>query len=529
MKSSLNIFLLGFLLTGILFAQDEPKSNVELPDFVITGKDQITFPPAKKMKPDVISALSEEFINPPYKAEEFSAGEISTPETIVTFKKDSVAVYPGIFSISFGNLTIPEMTGSYTFRMGRFTLSPSLSLKNIREYEPNNGKNIYSFDLSSSYTTGAESGIFSGLIVDADAGFFSHSRKLYKDDTSFKNRNLNLYSVSAGARKMFSGGSGFSLSTEVASAAIKEFNAESAVTKLNLGGFISFSKVVIGADAELGSVSINDLSQGDYRIGPSFAIVTPGKFSLRVSGGAVKAGENNGIFIDGKGSFNLSEALSFGLTYKQGWQRADLMQNLAEIQFFVPDTSFSRYENHINHIRFETKYRFKHYFEASVFIKSGKTEQVNYFLRDTSDGVFRAGFADASVMSIGADVKFHEGPMGFLYGHVNLSSVKDDTDKFLPYVSSISGSLFYGRKINSSFDFITGAEYHSAPYTDRANLNKADSFFDLNLTLRYYLSFLGQGSFLTLRANNLLSADNSYWEGYPGRPADIRLGFELRF
>lgn len=523
------------LLAGILFfssfvvAQDDPKSNVELPDFVITGKDQINFPPAKKIKPDVISALSEEFIYPPYKAEEFSSGEISTPESIVSFKKDSAKVYHGLFSMHFGNLSVPEFFGSYTLGLGSFKLIPSLRMKNIRDFEPNSGENTYNFNLNSVYTTDIESGFFSSMIIEAGAAFHSDNRKLYKDALAYRVRDLNLFSLNTGVRKSFSGNGGMYFSGEVSSAAIKEFSSELSSTELSLGGFMKFSKFMLSADAEILSISLDNLDKVYYRITPGLSYSNPGAFSLNVAGGPVKAGENSGISLDGSLGLNLSSALGISISYESGWKPTKLMPLLIEVPYLIPDSSSQLFENRKHHLRFETKYSFKHYFEGLVFIKTGKTENMNYFLKDTSTGAFRTSSANASIMSMGIDLKFHEGPMGYLYAHAELNSVTDDNSKTLPFVPSLKGNLVYGKQLNKSWGITTGADFLSAPYTNLPNLNKTESYLDLNFTLEYKLGFLTEGSSVTLKANNLLDAGNNYWDGYPGRPADYRIGFEMKF
>lgn len=513
----------------MVFAQDDPKSNVELPDFVITGKDQIKFPPAKKMKPDIISALSEEFINPPYKAEEFSAGEISTPETIITFKKDTAQVHNGMLAVSFGNISVPELQGSFSLHSAAFSFTPSFSLKNIRDFEPNSGESSYSFDLASSFSTGRGQGIFNNILIDADGGFYSNNRKLYRDTSSFRKRDLNLYSFHAGIRKDFGNNAALFFMGDAAGSSIKEFKSDLTNGSFSLGGFVGFSHFIISADARFSSLALDDFSQNYYHVMPGISYNKPGSAVLSISGGPVKAGSNSGIGLAASGAFNLSEMLGLSLSYQSGWKTSDIFDQLVNSPYYVPDSTNQLFENRLNHLRFETKYSFKHYFEGLVFIKTGKTEKMNYFLRDTSNGVFRAASADVSLMSMGIDLKFHEGPLGFFYGHVEFQSVKDDTDKVLPYISAISANLIYGKTLSSSLSFTAGAEYMDTPFADLQNSRETSSYFDLNLTIAYRLGFFSEGSALTVKANNLLNADNNYWEGYPGRPADVRVGFEMKF
>ena len=58
--------LIVFFFTVAIFAQNQQKQNpdVQLPDFVITGKDVIKVQQAKKIPPAFVSIISEKFVKP---------------------------------------------------------------------------------------------------------------------------------------------------------------------------------------------------------------------------------------------------------------------------------------------------------------------------------------------------------------------------------------------------------------------------------------------------------------------------------
>ena len=67
MKNILIIILFNFFLYT-MFAQDDKgkNSNVELPDFVITGSDVVTLQKGKKIEPGSIPILNQQFLKPNY-------------------------------------------------------------------------------------------------------------------------------------------------------------------------------------------------------------------------------------------------------------------------------------------------------------------------------------------------------------------------------------------------------------------------------------------------------------------------------
>src|SRR5690606_20002196 len=64
---------------GRLFAQDNPTPTVELPDFVITGTDVVNVQSAQKIKPEVVSTVSEGFLKPAFSPEELEVRDLSNP------------------------------------------------------------------------------------------------------------------------------------------------------------------------------------------------------------------------------------------------------------------------------------------------------------------------------------------------------------------------------------------------------------------------------------------------------------------
>ena len=68
MKKYFILIILFF--STFLFAQTEQQS-IELPDFVITGRQNIDIPIAVKKKPDLVSTISKDFLTPQYSPEEF--------------------------------------------------------------------------------------------------------------------------------------------------------------------------------------------------------------------------------------------------------------------------------------------------------------------------------------------------------------------------------------------------------------------------------------------------------------------------
>ena len=70
------VTVIVLLITFYIAAQD---SGVELPDFVITGKDIVNVGKIQKIPPDFISTISETFLKPVFPSENLQMKEVKTP------------------------------------------------------------------------------------------------------------------------------------------------------------------------------------------------------------------------------------------------------------------------------------------------------------------------------------------------------------------------------------------------------------------------------------------------------------------
>ncbi len=100
----LKIFLLFVFSFTAVFAQDESSKNpnVELPDFVITGKSKLNIKKVDKIKPGFVSSINEDVIKPTYSPEELEIGNFSNPLKSDMSFLDDVSFYRGNIAAGVG-------------------------------------------------------------------------------------------------------------------------------------------------------------------------------------------------------------------------------------------------------------------------------------------------------------------------------------------------------------------------------------------------------------------------------------------
>jgi hypothetical protein len=160
------ISLIVLIYIGFINPQSETQSpGVELPDFVITGKDVISVRRAEKMEPGYIPIVTKEFLKPVFKPEELEIAEISNPVESDMTILDSVDYYKGIISVNAGRYTLPGGELNYAFPFERGMLHGVLDGKNQIEYLDNSDIVTYSGRLDFNYSLPTDNEFLPGTKV----------------------------------------------------------------------------------------------------------------------------------------------------------------------------------------------------------------------------------------------------------------------------------------------------------------------------------------------------------------------------
>ncbi len=174
------ILLILLVIISSLFAQEGTQSqSIELPDFVITGKESINIPKIQKVHPDFIPLLSKDFFTPNYPNEEnttIKLPEISTEIiSLGNYKQKTNA----LLMISAGLETWPKGEFYYSDWTDNFSFNSHLYGKNELEYVKNAGLNIAGLDLGLKYFVDHTANFLPGLEIALDGGYFYESYNFY--------------------------------------------------------------------------------------------------------------------------------------------------------------------------------------------------------------------------------------------------------------------------------------------------------------------------------------------------------------
>ncbi|MDP2366133.1 MAG: hypothetical protein Q8M94_20470, partial [Ignavibacteria bacterium] len=180
----LKIFLIFIFLVLTVHSQDDKQknTNVELPDFVITGKSLLNINKADKIKPDFVSSINEDFIKPSYSPEELEIGNFSNPlKSDMSFLND-VRFFKGNIKAGIGVYTIPTVAANYAHPFTNGIIEVMANGDYIRAYEDNSDRYRTRFGFNFTYWSDIDGEVFPGTQFNVNGNYGTTSFKYYASD-----------------------------------------------------------------------------------------------------------------------------------------------------------------------------------------------------------------------------------------------------------------------------------------------------------------------------------------------------------
>ncbi len=529
MKKILAFFIISF--SSVLFAQNE-QQGIELPDFVITGKQTINIPTAKKPKPEFIPTLSQAFFTPTYNPEELP----------LMISSDPVSIIPSIQPYSdYYNFSLKVQAGRYSFPTGEFNINQSLDSylfnakvwgSNIKDYVPNSGFNTSGVSMTHEFFISTRSGFLPGTVIKISGDYSRDSYRLFaSQDPSFlreTNKGSGLLSISSRLNRWINYGA--AVKGNILTAGENNFKE----VLLNPNAYFDFkwNNFMFGfkGDYERQSLTNNLGADNSYNFysGEGYIKLMPSDNFRFTAGASYSASGNNSLLTPfGSVEFKLNDNLTLDAEFKpqaKFYTVNDLLKKNIYYNFGVNDNIFEKYDNNITGM---VRYEYDKYI---TFALSGGYQSIkNYLYFDDSANPGKFDLKTSSVAKVlfsKLDFYYYTSIYGFFIGEMTYKDTRNDSDNKIPYEPLLSSSLTYGY----DFDFHLGlrASYHIAmnSYTDLANTNKLEDYHNLSFALDYELL---TGLKLTADFQNILNRSNFVWRQYQEKPFDILAGIEYRW
>lgn len=528
MKKLIILFLI--IISPKLFCQSQ--QGIELPDFVITGKQNIDIPIAVKKKPELISTISKDFILPQYSPDELPILISSQPVPVIPNIGLVNDVFSGSLKLKAGRYTFPlgELNINQTFE--NYLFNTTVWGSNIREYIPNAGYNTSGISMTHEFFLGTKSDILPGAKIKAYGDYNRDSYKLYGSNNPTFLREINNGSVLLSLSSSFSRWINYNFNTD---GSIYNF-AENGLkeTNLNSQGTIEFKTgtMLFGASGNYRLQKLNNnlsnVSSYNFFTGKGYFTVSPADMFL-LSFGVNYTNTGNETKLSPYASFEMKieQGFTLNVNYKPHYEfytYKDFLKRNPYVNFGLIDNTYEEYQNDVGAmIRFE----YEKLFTASFTGRYNEITNYFYFEDKNKTGNFDLYLMpDAKVYSAKLDFTYNANQFGNLNYEAEYKQAKDGFSNNIPYQPEFSSSLVY------SYDFVFGLElklkynlFYNI-YTDTANSIKLDNYNDISLFFSYELL---NDLKLTADFQNILNRNNYIWQQYQEKPFDILFGLEYRW
>jgi len=529
MKKILSIGLI--LFNTILFAQTEQQS-IELPDFVITGRQNIDIPFAQKRKPELVSIISKDFLTPQYSPEEFPLLFSSLPIPVHPGIKPFDNYYTGTIKVVAGGYLLPAGIVSLNQNFENYLFNAKIFGSHTKEYDPYSSYNNFGFSLSNELFFSTRSDFLPGSKILFGANYFRDSYRLYasNDPTFLRERNNGTANISITSSYNRWISLEFGLLGNIYllnESGLKE-------TNLNANGLleIKLNNFSVGAKGRYINQSLEKNISGNnggkfYSVEGFVKILPANSLSLNL-GVDYSSGNSNTFFSPfALLEFNIDKGLTFTGEYKPHAEFTNYTDLLTRNMYYKPglvDNIFLKYKTNIN---FNLKYEYKKIY--SVIFSGGYSKIENYFyFEDRIDnGKFDLFLLpDVSLFTAGVQIMVNPNYYGNFVASIKYQNVKDNNGKFVPYEPKLSSSISYGYKFIPSLGIKINYLLELGSYIDIINSNKLSDYHNISFSLYYELL---NGLNITADFHNILNQSNFVWKQYKERPFDVVLGTEFRW
>ena len=522
------ILLSFFLLVNIVAQETSQGQNVELPDFVITGKETFTMPEMKKIKPEHISTLSEQFIKPVYSPEELEIKEFSDPLKKDVLLLDEVDFNSGRISFGISNNYLPLAEIGYYLPFENAFLSTMLSAISRRPYIEHADLFSIGGNVKFDYFIDEKAGFLPGVNLYSTSRVDHSSRKFFasltpdvKRNISDANLNFGLKNIS-GQRFIYDFGFAndyLNLGNESLTENILGFNAHAnlffknfeLITGVQLNSqYLNHPNPLIGNDSYnyykiKGLIGLKSSRTFKVNLGFEYSALDTNKSFSPIISLLFKL--DRGIVFFGEYSPTSEFVTNKSLIRQNPYFDAINFKNL----FMKKNGNFS----------LAVKYEYQKQFEINGGFKYFSSPYFPYFSDTLKQGFFELNATESKSFNTFINFLFHPGRFGYFYAEINAGETKDTAGLLIPYSYTLKGEAVYGYKFD--FGILTRIKilFLSKTFTDLANKIEQAPVIDLGIKFDYILS---KDFNITLEFNNLLSRKNYLFRNYDEKPLDIMAG-----
>ena len=512
-------------------AQEDKNPNVELPDFVITGRDVIVVRRVDKIPADMVSAVSEEYLKPAIKPEQLEVLEISNPVERDLSILDSADYHRGFISLESGRYKLPSGEINYTFPFERGMLHGIISGLNQLEYVKNSDRQSLFGALNFNYLLPIDGQFIPGTKFTLGGKHQGNLFKFFGSVNPGLERKLNIGTVNAGIQNLFM--KQFIFDLNFAGDFTYLDDAEFKESLFSTNAFARFQMENFGLgikgnfqNQSLKTDSLTDVSSNFVFVRPSVSLELFDKIKAEFGFSFNNSGGNKFSALFAAAGLELAENFILLGEYSPDAEFITAGKLMRGNYYFTQQTVQNIFLKKKNKIKTIIKYEYDKYYQIDGGIEYYKAENLPYYTNPNQSGFFEVALTGATNLDLFLNLIYHMGPYGIFYASFNYLKIENSNGNKIPFYPNFKASLSYGYDFRNGLRADISVKYLSDRYADLQNTVKLKSFFNLGFKITYMLK---EQFLLTLEVENILNKKIYLWQGYQEKPLDASIGFNFFF
>lgn len=532
------LLILIFVSSFFVFAQERQNPGVELPDFVITGRDVVSIQKSNKMEPDFISTVSEDFFKPAYPADALQIKDFSNPIKKDLNLFDTTNFYNGLLEFGIGNIDLPYAKIAYGIPFKNGIIQAYFKGNNQTDYIENSGKNSFEGGGNLSFFVDNDAAAFAGTHFNFHADYGSSNFKFFASQTPGLKRSINKGNAYFNLKNLLS--KSFIIDGKISDQYTSLPNENFSEHLIGLNGYaqINFGSFNIGAAADFRNQTLklnrtpeasnlNKNMNEFFGVKPAVGSDISDKFKIKFGFNYSVSASENYFAPYASAGLKFNDNLSF---FGEFNPRGEFYSNgdfLRQNPYYNPPNSPNVFTRKKDFVKGVLKYEYGKYFEIDAGASYYFAMDFPYFIQAEQSGKFDISTTNVEDYEMFINLLFHLGPFGEFYGSAKYNIMeRDDNGNLIPYYSRMRASLFYSIQAADNLTAQASLNFYSKRYADSANTISLGSFFDLGLKFDYELI---KQFHLTLEFANLTDNSNYMWAGYKELPLNVIGGFIFRW
>jgi hypothetical protein len=525
------ILLVLVIWSGFICAQNSSaKQGIELPEFVITGKESYELPAAEKIPAPFVSTVSDEFLKPAYSPEFLEASTLSSPLKKEMQQRDTAVTYFNKLGIQAGVVPLPSITYSMIIPVDEFTLGGYLNTAYNRPHIENSGKLMFNPGAEIKYKILSGDNFLSDNELSIK-GDYNYSDYKFYGKTNPDKRDVHATDLSMGlaSSKRNFWQYNFLVRHQYHQLSQESLN-ESKFSFLGSAG-ISGRAVEFSPQIQYSQYMTNDSSNWNVResyikVDAPLRMIASDIFSvdmgLNYTGLDTAKGLNPLLGLEVK----LKSGLMLFASYHPGYQVYDYEKVLGLNAYaYMKHLRVAAYSQDAK-LDISLMYEINRQVDIIASLEYYKSNDFPYFQYRDSDASFELQKTKATSTSASLELRMQPGEFGYFYGKIKYNTVTDTNGYKIPFNPAVELYAAYGYTLPQGITAKAGLKLRGFQYADLQNNEWMGVYHTVFLELGYALS---REFLFTFKIDNLMNRKNYIWKKYQETPFNMVAGVTFQW